>query len=401
MTRQTVREYAASLRQRYQGGKRKVKKRILDELCETTGMHRKSAIRLLNEGRGPRAPTSRGRPRRYGPEVAQPLARVWEAGDRMCGKLLAPVLPELVDALERHGELALDPEVRQRLLQVSPSTIDRLLQRYKRRGLRQPRLKRPRSSGLKALVPLRTWSEWGATPVGSVQADLVLHCGESTEGFYLATLCAIDVATGWTELQPVWGMSQEKVIAALHLVSRRLPFKLQALHTDNGSEFINHKLLAWCRRERVSFTRGRGYRKNDQAYVEQRNWQTVRRLVGYDRLSSKEALNLLEHLYACLRLQGNFFRPVRKLIGKERLGARVVKHYDEPRTPYQRLLASGSLGQEERVRLAEVYAAINPEALRLRIEWLQRRLWHLGQEEGRMTSRVWVTLLMRQRSPVR
>jgi len=384
MTRVTVREYAASLKPRYQAGGRKTKKRILDEFCETTGMHRKSAIRLLNEVGGPKA-MGHGRPRRYGPEVAEPLAKVWEVGDRMCGKLLAPVLPDLVDALERHGEIALRPEVRQRLLEASPSTIDRLLRRYKTRGLRQPRLNRLRSSGLKAEVPLRTWSEWKDAPVGSAQADLVLHCGDSTEGFYLTTLCAIDVATGWTELQPVWGMSKENVVAAIHLASRRLPFPLRALHTDNGGEFLNHKLVGWCRRERVSLTRGRSYRKNDQAYVEQRNWQTVRRQVGYDRLTSKEALTLLEHLYGGLRLQLNFFRPVRKLIGKERIGAKVVKHYDEPRTPYQRLLASGELTPDQQAKLAEVYMGINPEELRRRIEGLQRQLWRLGQTEGRLS----------------
>ena len=384
MTRVTVREYAASLRPRYQAASRKVKKRILDEFCETTRMHRKSAIRLLKEAPGLKA-VGHGRPRRYGPEVAEPLAKVWEVGDRMCGKLLAPVLPDLVTALERHGEIALQPEVRQRLLEASPSTIDRLLRRYKTRGLRQPRLNRLRSSGLKAEVPLRTWSEWKDVPVGSVQADLVLHCGDSTEGFYLTTLCAIDVATGWTELQPVWGMSQENVVAAIHLASRRLPFRLQALHTDNGGEFLNHKLVGWCRRERVSLTRGRSYRKNDQAYVEQRNWQTVRRQVGYDRLSSKEALTLLEHLYGCLRLQLNFYRPVRKLIGKERHGARVRKRYDEPRTPYQRLLAAGGLTEDQQTKLAAVHDRTNPAELTRRIQALQRRLWHLGQEERRLS----------------
>lgn len=387
MTRHSVREYAASVRQRYRASSRKVKKRILDEFCAATRMHRKAAIRLLNSVERPRS-QNRGRPKRYGPEIAVPLAKAWEAGDRMCGKLLRPVLPDLLDALERHGELTLAPEVKGKLQQASPSTIDRLLQHYKRPGLRQPKVRRPRTTGLKAEVPIRTWSEWRAAPVGSVQADLVLQCGESTEGFYLTTLCAIDVATGWTELQPVWGMSQERVIAALHLASRRLPFKLKSLHTDNGSEFINHKLLAWCRREGVSFTRGRGYRKNDQAYVEQRNWQAVRRLVGYDRLSSKEALGLLQQLYMCLRLQLNFFRPVRRLIGKERLGARVVKHYDEPGTPYQRLLASSSLSKEERVNLDKVYMSINPAALRDRVESLQRRLWRLGQQERILVANV-------------
>src|SRR3989337_1882368 len=129
---------------------------------------------------------------------------------------------------------------------MSASTIDRRLARYRRVGRRQPKVKRPNSTGLKAEVPIRTWSEWKDVPVGSVQADLVLHCGETTEGFYLSTLCVIDVATGWTELQPVWGMSQSEVIASLHMTCHRLPFRLRELHSDNGSEFVNRKLLAWC-----------------------------------------------------------------------------------------------------------------------------------------------------------
>ena len=247
--------------------------------------------------------------------------------------------------------------------------------------------KRPGATSLKAEVPIRTWSEWSGAPPGSVQADLVLHCGESTEGFYLATLCVIDVATGWTELQPVWGKTQEETIASLHMVSRRLPFKLQSLHTDNGSEFINHKLYAWCRRETVQLTRGRGYRKNDQAYVEQKNWQNVRRLVGYDRLSSKEALTALQQLYACVRQQ-NFFRPVRKLVGKERLGAKTTKRYDEPRTPYQRLLAAGCLEDHVKLELENARRAINPAQLHRRINELQRRLWRLGQQERKLVANV-------------
>lgn len=386
MTHHSVQEYAASVRHRYRSGNRQVKKRILDEFCATTGMHRKAAIRLLNQVPGPKT-ARRGRPRQDGPEVVAALAQVWEAGDRMSGKLLAAVMPELVDALERHGELELPEAVKQRLCEMSPATIDRRLQRYKHPGLRQPMVKRPRTSGLKAEVPIRTWSEWGGAPPGSMQADLVLHCGESTEGFYLATLCVIDVATGWTELQPVWGKTQEETIASLHMVSRRLPFQLQSLHTDNGSEFINHKLLAWCRREKVQLTRGRGYRKNDQAWVEQKNWQTVRRLVGYDRLSTKEALATLQQLYACLRLQ-NFFRPVRKLVAKQRQGAKTVKHYDAPRTPYQRLLSADCLEDPVKLALEEAYQAINPAQLRRRIGELQRRLWRLGQQERTLVANV-------------
>lgn len=168
-------------------------------------MHRKAAIRLLGKATRP-VPRRRGRPRRYGPEVTQALVKLWEVGDRMCGKLLASVIPDLLAALERHGELAVSPDVRTLLLQVSPSAIDRLLRKHRTGGLRQPKRQRPATTALKSQVPIRTWSEWQGVPPGSI-----LHCGESTDGFFLTTLCTVDVASGWTELQPVWGMGKQRV----------------------------------------------------------------------------------------------------------------------------------------------------------------------------------------------
>ena len=184
---------------------------------------------------------------------------------------------------------------------------------------------------------------------GALQADLVLHCGESTGGFYLTTLVAVDVATGWTELEAVWGMGKSRVGTAVHHVRGRLPFPMRSLHTDNGSEFvINHVLFAYCRKEGISLTRGRGYKKNDQAYVEQKNWVAVRRLVGNDRYATKIAHAQLKDLYALLRLQLNFLRPIRKLVDKKRVRARLRKRYHPAQTPYRRVLVSGLLGHEQR-----------------------------------------------------
>jgi len=379
MTSQSVAEYALVMRRRYERAGRVEKGRILDEFCETTGMHRKAAIRLLNKRTQP-ALRRGGRPRRYGPEVSEALVKVWQVGDRMCGKLLAAVMAELVEALERHGELSLAPSVRSLLFEISPATIDRLLSRHRRRLGVQPQRRQAVSSSLKSEVPIRTWGDWAGTPVGSVQADLVLHCGESTEGLYLTTLCAVDVASGWTELQAVWGTGKQRVGTAVHHIRQRLPFRLQSLHTDNGSEFINHTLVNWCRQEGIAFTRGRSYRKNDQAYVEQRNWLTVRRQVGYDRLASKEALALLSQLYPLICAQLNFFRPIRKLVGKERIGARSRKYYDEPRTAYQRLMESDALTDEERTTLQSRMAAANPAHLQRRIDRLLRELWRIAQQ---------------------
>jgi len=385
MTRLTVHEYAAALRRRYQVARKGVKKKILDEFCQTTGMHRKAAIRLLNHSGRPRA-VGRGRPRRYGSEVAAALVKLWEVGDRMCGKLLAAVMPDLLAALERHGELEVSPEVKALLLQVSPSTIDRLLRKTRTAGLRQPRRQRPATTALKAQIPIRTWSEWKDARPGSMQADLVLHCGDSVEGFFLTTLTAVDVASGWTELQPVWGMGMTRVGGAVQSVSLRLPFSLRELHTDNGGEFINRGLRDWCTRHGVRFTRGRAYRKNDQAYVEQRNWLSVRRVVGYDRYSSQAAFQTLHQLYSLLRLQVNFFRPVRKLVSKARQGARVTKLYDAPCTPYRRLLESGILDGTARQQLERQFLAINPADLQRGIGQALRHLWSRTERRERATA---------------
>lgn len=343
--------------------------------ARTTGQHRKAAIRLLNREVRPRS-VKTGRPRQYGPEVVDPLRLLWETGDRMCGKLLRSVLPDLVVSLERHSELHLQEHVREQLLSMSAATIDRLLKRHTLRPSNLRPSPRPAvDQSLKSQVPIRTWSEWDGAPVGSLQADLVLHCGESLEGFFLTTLTTVDVATGWIDLQPVWGLGKTRVGTAMHLIRQRLPFALRALHTDNGSEFINDLLVPWCRREGISHSRGRPYRKNDQAWVEQRNWQGVRRHVGYERYDTKEAYEILLKLYPLLGLQMNFFRPVRKLASKSREGAKLLKRYDEPRTPYQRLLAADALDDAARGTIAQLLANLNPAELQRKIDALLHRLY--------------------------
>jgi len=176
----------------------------------------------------------------------------------------------------------------------------------------------------------------------------------------------------------VWGMGKARVGSALHHVRQRLPFPLRELHTDNGSEFINHVLVPWCVREKISLTRGRSYRKNDQAYVEQKNWLSVRRQVGYDRYNSKAAYAAFQQLYSLIRLQANFFRPMRKLAAKERRGSKLVKRYDQPMTPYQRLLASNALDDVARQTLDRQFISLNPAALQRRIDLALRRLWSLA-----------------------
>jgi hypothetical protein len=392
VTREAVLEYARAVSPRYLKAGKGEKGRILDEFCKTTGHHRKSAVRLLRHPPAKARPIEvdggkrRGRPKKYGFEVVSALRQVWEVSDHLCSKRFAPFVSELVRALESHGEIVLSEEARCQLLAMSASTMDRVLKPYRvKGGLRRPYTTRRSPGELKALIPIRTFGEWAGVKPGSVQADLVAHCGESTEGFYLNTLVLVDVATSWCELEVIWGKGKERVGGGVHRARQRLPFRVEEIHTDNGSEFINDLLYPYTKDQLIRFTRGRAYRKNDQAYVEQKNWSVPRRLIGYDRYSSKAAYAQMAKVYSLVRLYVNFFQPVSKLIEKTRDGAKVKKKYDEARTPYQRLLASGVLDSRadgdaqaaKRDELAALYSRLDPARLRRQIDDALEALWKL------------------------
>ncbi len=378
MTAAGVREYIEAIRGRYVGSRKSEKGRLLDEAVKVTGYHRKAIVRLLGRSGTGNVPYRRGRPRRYGSEVAEALKVLWEASDRVCSRRLHPFLPELMGVLRRHGEQQLSPEVEAQLMEMSPSTIDRLLGPVRSRdGRLRFSITKP-GSLLRDSIPLRTFADWNDEGPGFLEVDLVAHCGESTEGFYLHTLSTVDIATGWVECQGVWGKNQDRVGSAIHHIAQRLPFRLLGLDSDNGSEFINHHMVAYCERKGITFTRARPYKKNDSAHVEQKNWTAVRRLVGYDRYSSRAALDTLNRLYDLMRWYSNFFQPVMKLQHKSRHGAKVHKIYDRAKTPYRRLLDSGALSEGQRRHLAATYARLNPIKLRSQIDDTLSRLWALS-----------------------
>jgi hypothetical protein len=382
MSRGSVKEYTQVVRRRYREATRREKGVILDEFTEVTGYHRKAVIRLLGRDMGP--PQRRlGRPRRYGGEVVEPLKTAWEAADHVCGKRLKPFLPELVDVLARHGDLRVTGEVAELLGEISAATIDRVLKPYRGKRVRRPLSTTRPGSLLKRAIPIRTFSEWDEGEPGFMEVDLVAHCGESTEGFYLNTLCGVDIFTGWVECQEIWGKGQQRVRAGVHRMRGRLPFRLLGLDSDNGSEFINHKLYQYCQEEGITFTRSRPYRKNDSAHVEQKNWTVVRRVIGYDRYSSKAALAQLGRVYSSLRLYVNFFQPVMKLKHKSREGAKVRKVYDEAKTPYQRVLETGALTPGQRESLERLYRSLSPVRLLGDIEREQQKLWSLAEHPER------------------
>jgi len=380
MTKQGKRELLEAVRPRYLKASKAEKTGILDEFVAATGYHRKYAIQLLHNGPPRRSSRKAGRRRSYGPDVVAGLAKVWEASGNLCGKRLRPFVGEMVAVLERHAELTLGPQSRGLLLQMSAASIDRHLRAARTRLPQRGRTTTKPGSLLKDAIPIRTFADWDEDKPGFVEVDLVAHCGQTTAGEYLNTLCVVDIATRWTEPLGLPNRGQAATFAAIQRMrGERLPFPLLGIDSDNGGEFINDQLYRYCLAEHITFTRSRPYKKNDQAHVEQKNWTAVRQWIGYDRYESPEALALLEAIYADLRLFINFFQPTMKLIEKTRVGSKVRKKYDTAQTPFQRLLASPDVDQATKDHLHQLYLSLNPVALRTRIEANLRKLWALEQ----------------------
>jgi len=377
VTRNSIKEYVEAIKGRYRKGTRSEKSRILDEFTKATGLHRKAAIRLLNRG----SPVSKrqrcGRPRQYGGAVVEALRAVWEASDRLCSKRLHPFLPEFIQVLRKCGESQITAEVENKLCRMSPATIDRLLRSWRQKGGRRSFSTTKPGSLLRSSIPVRTFADWQENRPGFIEVDLVAHCGESLEGFYLNTLMAVDVATGWSEFIGIWGKGQQRVGTGIHHIRERLPFPLLGLDSDNGSEFINQDLARWCHREGITFTRSRPYKKNDNCFVEQKNGNIVRRVIGRDRYSSKQAYETLNQVYYLLRLYANFFQPAMKLVSKTRHGAKVHRIYDVAQTPYQRVLKSGVTNEANKTQIASIYAHLNPVSLLKQINANVEHLWQL------------------------
>ncbi len=389
------RELLAATAARYQQANKKHKQRTLDEFVKATGYHRKYAITLLkhftNEKATLRAKTKRQRARIYTEEVKEALVTLWNAANRICSKRLVPCLLLYITALERFGHLKLTAEVREKLLAISPATVDRLLypirQRSRGRGLGTTKP----GQLLKHQVPVRTFTDWDDHRPGFIEADLVAHCGASVAGSYLHTLTMTDVATGWTECVAILVRDQNVTLRAIQEGQERLPLPLLGLDTDNGSEFLNYQLFNYCLDQEITFTRSRPYRKNDQCHVEQKNGSIVRRHVGYDRYEGVEPCRFLSALYERLRLYVNFFQPSLKLVKKVRDGARVAKYYDEAKTPCQRILASESVDDAIKSQLRCQFEKLDPVALLQQIEKLQDILWRQANIITRLEDDVGLT----------
>jgi hypothetical protein len=378
MSHRSKKELTETIRGRYLKANKEKKQQMLDEFVAATGYHRKYAIRLLKHGPGPRAMKKKGRPKKYTGEVIDALIEIWEICGRICSKRLQPFLPEMVAVLERHQEIQLSAETKTLLLEMSSATIDRRLKQERFESRRGMSTTKP-GTLLKKSIPVRTYTPWDEEKPGFEEIDLVAHCAQTTEGQYLYTLTSTDIATGWTECLAIANKTQLAVSHAVEELQGRLPFELLGLDSDNGSEFINGTLYRYCQTQEITFTRSRPYRKNDQAHVEQKNWSVVRRTVGYDRLETPEELALLNSIYADLRLYVNFFQPVFKLIGKDKVDGKIIKNYDVPITPYRRVMASKLVSVEAKARLTNSYVSLNPVSLRNSIDKKVALLWKIAR----------------------
>ena len=298
------------------------------------------------------------------------------------------VLRTQVAVLEKFGELSLDPDIRQKLTRISAATIDRLLRTEKRALRIRGRSHTKPTTRLINEIPIRTFTEWQDARPGEVGADLVGHDGGITGGEHAFTLVVTDRLTQWTEVRAVLNKAQKWVFQALLLIRSWLPFALCSLHTDSGSEFINHHLHRYCVQERIDFTRSRPNRKNDNNFTEQKNNDVVRRHVGYLRLQTEQEVELLNQLYDRLRLLINFFYPSQKLVSKTRQGARVRRVHDDPQTPYQRVLACSEVSEDHKERLRRQFDTLNPAELQREVVRLQGELLSLVQQRSHPAERA-------------
>lgn len=377
--------------QRYQRASKTQRGVMLDELCALTGWNRdyaRRAIRLAAQKRRPTPPRKPAvRTATYDEQVLEPLRFIWATLNGPCGKRMAPFIGEMIEVLERCEELTLDSLIKDKLLLVSPATIDRKL------SLDKAKLKFKGRSGtkpgtlLKGQIPIRTFSEWDETVPGFVECDLVAHDGGDPRGEFCQTLDLVDVASGWTAMQAVRNKAQPWVFEALTDIAADLPFSLLGIDSDNGSEFINGHLMAYCADNQITFTRSRPYRKNDSCFIEQKNWTAVRQMVGYPRYDTDAELAVLNELYSYLRLYLNFFQPQMRLKDKTREGAKVKKRYDEPRTPYQRLMQSG-IAPKAKKALTKTYLTLNPVELKREIARCQDKLIKLAGKKQKVALRT-------------
>ena len=362
-------QYLNKLSERYSRSRKKERGRILDEFVATTGYHRKHAIALLRRKRlhrNPKTPIRRMRRRLYLDEDKRAILWLAELFDQIGSKRLRVAMDVELENLRRQHYLKVSRACFTRLKHISPSTMDRIRRTEPRPTARHRGGTKP-GSLLKSQIKVRTFADWDDKRPGFEEIDLVQHEGGNSSGFFACTLDVTDVSTGWTEMRAVVNKAQTHVFAALEHIRQNLPFPMLGIDSDNGSEFINDELVRYCNHEHLTFTRGRSGRKNDNPFVEQKNWSVIRRLVGYGRYDTPKQVQQLNGMYGVYRLYVNHFLPIQKLVAKVRDGSRTRKIYDVLMTPYQRLLESPEVSTKDKRKLHAIHAKLDIVELKRQI----------------------------------
>jgi len=353
---------AEAIRERYHSSEKNEKSKILDEFVAITGFHRKHALRVMQKVDLAIVPSETVTHKRiYDEAVKEALVVLWEASDRICGKRLKAIIPVLLESLESHKRLRLDAIVRERVLTVSAATIDRLLRPIRSHSSSVKRRRPVRKT--RAKVEVKTFADWENVAPGNLEMDFVAHCGGSMKGSFIHSLVLTDVCSGWTEATPLLMREQSMVVEGLDVLRGRLPILVLGINSDNDSAFINESVIKYCSVKEILFTRSRPYRKNDQAWIEQKNGAVIRHFVGYSRFSGHVAGQTLAHLYRNLRLFVNYFQPSFKLLDKQRDGSKVKKSYSPPTTPCDRLLAHPGVEARIKEALRAERASLDPMSL--------------------------------------
>lgn len=373
-------ELLLSVHKKYQNSTRKEKTKILEMLISATGYDRKHLLKLMNKTAEKITSNKSlsGRKKVYTDETIKNLKIIWEASNEICSKRLVPFIPDMMDALQRHGHLKVSDASKDQLLLISSSTVDRLLKPYRTTKKKRGLCTTTAGTLLKNSIKIRTFADWNDIEIGYFEGDLVAHCGETVMGQFLNTLVITDISTSWTELIAILKKGSSEVKHGLQEAMKVIPFKVLGLDFDNGSEFINHEIFDFCEEEKINFTRSRPYKKNDQAHVEERNGSIVRKIIGYDRYEGEEALQALTKLYSVLRLYVNYFQPSLKLEIKKRINSKVIKKYEAAQTPFQRLINSPYFTTKEKDDLTLYYLSLDPIDIKSKIADLQNKFWALA-----------------------
>lgn len=362
-------QYLRQVREEYlKAQSRKDKSRLLDEAVKRTELCRKYVIIKLAADTYLKSKERKKRACHYGTEILAPLVKLWRIFDYPCGSRLAVILKNEVDRLRRLKELNCTDTAAKQLKTISPASIDIKL-RHEREELSLRRNRNPKVHPLLyKKIPVKLTDEWDIYKPGSCQLDYVMHCGQSVSGNFIHSLSLVDIASGWWEGAALMTRSQEQTHNALKGINSRLPFKLIEIHPDNDSGIINNLIYRWTIANHIAFSRSRPNKKNDNAFIEQKNWTHVRKIFGYWRYDSKDELVIMNSLYFhYLRLYKNFFQPRIKLISKERIGGHIKRRYDIPKTPYQRLIESEYINNEAKHKLKRLYDNLNPAQLQREI----------------------------------